>query len=1015
MSNGFGTYAFLSWLRRGVATGIANRDGERSMTRATIALSVSVDVNGGSAGPAIDVQGMALYGPGEVSGIDPRVVVRTWPQADEHDVEENYFPLIEFAQPDLPWRYTPAAANAKDRLRPWLCLIVLKDAGGEYTLELNDVDGQERPLPLVVVGLHAPLPKLSQVWAWCHVQGSGDISSQGNIHTYLVDEPHRVSARLLCPRHLEARTAYTAFVVPVFLRGRLTGLGKEKADEILKALNKKWEDLDALETAWSDADAGTRGKELELPFYYSWRFHTGLGGDFQYLVSLLLNKEKKVLPDTVGRRALDVQAPGAGMPPASATPMYLEGALKIPGSVIEWEEHARLAWIAQLTKVLNEPTTRLLPGGPTSTAARVVLPMYGRWYAKRETVMDPDEPQARPPWFHELNLNPTFRVAASLGTAIVQAQQQQLMAGAWRQVEGIRQINAELKQAQLAREVSARVYERHLPAGESLLLVTAPVQGRVLLWDGRETKTVKSWLQQSPLAPGIFEAQWRRVSRPLGPLGRRQGRSGRPESSLLARMNLERDDPGKLWVAKPPPMPSHVSTFIGAGIDLAHIPQDVASVPGPADRRPREYNPEDPDYVFEEPLETVTATDGRWGDFAPAVEVLLTRLKTPPAAATSWPKRDLAGLTQTLLKDLHPATAIGNAYKDRLTFQDGNNLTWRQGNDPLGQVMAAPEFPQPMVEPLRDLSQDWLLPGLNNVPPNTMSILVPNEPFIEAYMVGLNHEMARELLWNGFPTDQRGSYFRQFWNPSSYLTDKGTFPADRRTLYDIEELHKWKAKLGAHPNPLLPTSGENVILLLRGELLQRYPDALLYATRATYNKKTGKRDFPAPIPPQDERHPLFRGTLKPDISFFAFDLSVGEAQGCKLKADGTPVSTDPQQQGWYIVLQEQPSAMRFGLNEAALANAGSLLKDWSALSWGHLVPNVSNETELQTELAEITYIDLDADRPDTTQVQDTANPPHVWHADAGSGAKGSTSSDIASITLQRPVRVAVHASDMLPE
>ena len=31
-------------------------------------------------------------------------------------------------------------------------------------------------------------------------------------------------------------------------------------------------------------------------------------------------------------------------------------------------------------------------------------------------------------------------------------------------------------------------------------------------------------------------------------------------------------------------------------------------------------------------------------------------------------------------------------------------------------------------------------------------------------MVGLNHEFARELLWREYPTDQRGSYFRQFWD-----------------------------------------------------------------------------------------------------------------------------------------------------------------------------------------------------------------------------------------------------------
>ena len=40
-------------------------------------------------------------------------------------------------------------------------------------------------------------------------------------------------------------------------------------------------------------------------------------------------------------------------------------------------------------------------------------------------------------------------------------------------------------------------------------------------------------------------------------------------------------------------------------------------------------------------------------------------------------------------------------------------------------------------------------------------------------MVGLNHEFARELLWREFPTDQRGSYFRQFWDPSEVHQPRG--------------------------------------------------------------------------------------------------------------------------------------------------------------------------------------------------------------------------------------------------
>ena len=39
-------------------------------------------------------------------------------------------------------------------------------------------------------------------------------------------------------------------------------------------------------------------------------------------------------------------------------------------------------------------------------------------------------------------------------------------------------------------------------------------------------------------------------------------------------------------------------------------------------------------------------------------------------------------------------------------------------------------------------------------------------------MVGLNHEFARKLLWREYPTDQRGSYFRQFWDARGFIDNE---------------------------------------------------------------------------------------------------------------------------------------------------------------------------------------------------------------------------------------------------
>jgi hypothetical protein len=206
---------------------------------------------------------------------------------------------------------------------------------------------------------------------------------------------------------------------------------------------------------------------------------------------------------------------------------------------------------------------------------------------------------------------------------------------------------------------------------------------------------------------------------------------------------------------------------------------------------------------------------------------------------------------------------------------------------PIDTIMAAPKFRQPMYEPLRDLSQELLLPGLESVAPNTVLGLQTNRRFVQAYMAGLNLEMGRELLWRGFPTDQRGTCFDQFWDVRASATPRP----------DVIPLHHW----GTHPlgDSQLAPAGEQFVMLLRSDLLRRYPTAVIYATKALMvnGVRTPSTD------PADEVHPSFRGSLQPDVSFFGFDLTVEAVVG-----------GSGGQSGYFIVLQEQPTEPRFGLD-----------------------------------------------------------------------------------------------------
>jgi hypothetical protein len=101
-----------------------------------------------------------------------------------------------------------------------------------------------------------------------------------------------------------------------------------------------------------------------------------------------------------------------------------------------------------------------------------------------------------------------------------------------------------------------------------------------------------------------------------------------------------------------------------------------------------------------------------------------------------------------------------------------------------------------MGEPLRNYFAEMLLPGLGQVPPNTVALLESNPAFIEAYLVGLNHEMGREFLWREFPANPRGTYFQNFWSRGRTVISSSEPPP----LPDLPPIAEWApdSHLGDH-------------------------------------------------------------------------------------------------------------------------------------------------------------------------------------------------------------------------
>ena len=461
---------------------------------------------------------------------------------------------------------------------------------------------------------------------------------------------------------------------------------------------------------------------------------------------------------------------------------------------------------------------------------------------------------------------------------------------------------------------------------------------------------------------------------------------------------------------------------------LAAIRRQVLKVDGlgEADQTPADIDglPRSPDFSFTDPL-------GPSG---------------PITLRTSGPDSADATRFKVALKDLHAltsASAVADAVGENgparapLDFDDNVQVLLR-GVDPaititrwatsvihvpprirneapeeFVEAMAYPVFDIPMYRPLADLSSELLIPNLNLIENNSVTLLETNQKFIEAYMVGLNHEFARELLWREYPTDQRGSYFRQFWDVSSFFPQGAVDEQLRERLRDIPKLHDWSlnSSLGSHDARERPGENqEELVLVIRGDLLKRYPNAVIYAHAAEWpRRQNGDIDLSKERllveisaaeennPPRAKlRTPLYMAKVEPDLYFLGFDLTEAEARG------GTGQNRQDAA-GWFFVLKERPGEPRFGFDEESQPR----IVVWNDLGWDR-VPKTGSFIQPVPGVAGTIDIPPNVPAGQEEKEEQRADDVHVsWNND-------TSSAELAYILYQAPVMVAIHASEMLP-
>lgn len=196
---------------------------------------------------------------------------------------------------------------------------------------------------------------------------------------------------------------------------------------------------------------------------------------------------------------------------------------------------------------------------------------------------------------------------------------------------------------------------------------------------------------------------------------------------------------------------------------------------------------------------------------------------------------------------------------------------------------------------------EFVLPGVGEVPMNSITPLRTNGAFSAAFLVGFNHEINRTLTWRGWPIDTSNTVLERFWpGPGTRIAD-------------------WAAD-----EPLSVVAGvdtELFAVLIRSELVARFPHLSVSAVPSRFD---GERvvidpDFGGLL------WPRFSRTLDAHTLFAVFD----ETAEVMTASSGPP---------WFLIIEETAASHRYGVDYTSDGAPGTPaeLSRWSDLHRGLL-------------------------------------------------------------------------------
>ena len=146
------------------------------------------------------------------------------------------------------------------------------------------------------------------------------------------------------------------------------------------------------------------------------------------------------------------------------------------------------------------------------------------------------------------------------------------------------------------------------------------------------------------------------------------------------------------------------------------------------------------------------------------------------------------------------------------------------------ELALAPAFTDPLFWDLVELDPDVIVPGLGEFPLNRVRLLAVNAGFVGAYLVGANHQLARSSC---------GGSTRPTSPPPSSRASSTTPTRTRSTS------SRSRAGPGSSISDNLPNAAATTVILIRGDLVRRYPEVNVFLAptrrdRADYTRPSSR-------------------------------------------------------------------------------------------------------------------------------------------------------------------------------